>query len=99
MACVPLEMREECVGAIYVDDKIANKEFKQEDLVFLEAIAKQLGMAIASREAVSSSGAFRAPWSEGGPPPSRAQRQEMDALRLEIERLRQRLDDAGIDHD
>jgi len=97
--CVPLEMREECVGAIYVDDKIANKEFKQEDLVFLEAIAKQLGMAIASREAVSSSGAFRAPWSEGGPPPSRAHRAEMDALRLENERLRQRLADNGLDSD
>ncbi len=101
--CVPLEVREAIVGAIYVDDKIANKEFGHADLVFFEAIANQLAVAIASREEVSRSGSFRAPWSDDGSPAegdsgsaSTISRATAEALRIENARLRRVLTEHGL---
>lgn len=44
--CVPLQMRNETFGVIFVDNRISSGIFKQKDLVFLSAIAHQAAIAI-----------------------------------------------------
>jgi diguanylate cyclase (GGDEF)-like protein len=45
--CVPLIGPEKVLGALYVDDKAARREFATTDLVALEALANQLALALA----------------------------------------------------
>lgn len=45
--CVPLIAPDRVLGALYVDDKAARREFMTGDLVALEALANQLALALA----------------------------------------------------
>jgi diguanylate cyclase (GGDEF)-like protein len=45
--CVPLVAQERFIGALYVDDKAARREFMTTDVNALEALAQQLALALA----------------------------------------------------
>ncbi len=44
--CVPLEVKERLLGAIYVDSRAGVREFSEADLAFFSALASQLSIAL-----------------------------------------------------
>ncbi len=83
--CVPLLIGGEPIGALYADDTIASREFKEGDVTHLEMIAYQLGTSLAANPELHQLVAGRA----GDDPAETARlRDEVLRLRAELEQLR-----------
>ncbi|MEX0741934.1 MAG: GAF domain-containing protein, partial [Phycisphaeraceae bacterium] len=48
--CVPLKFRERIFGVIYIDSKIANYTFTEDQLRLMTAIGAQTGLALANAD-------------------------------------------------
>jgi signal transduction histidine kinase len=44
--CAPLQVRDEILGVMYVDSKLANREFTDVDLGFFEAVCQQMAVTL-----------------------------------------------------
>ncbi len=44
--CAPLQVRDETLGVMYVDSKLANREFTDVDLGFFEAVCQQMAVTL-----------------------------------------------------